>query len=108
MYKYGKIKVTTTLPEKLLGLRDISKNLWWSWNNEAIDLFREIDLALWEKLNRNPVRFLQEVSVRKLEEKLSDNEFMNHYDKVLKDFQSYLNQEDTWFNKTILIIKTNT
>ena len=98
MYKYGKIKVSTTLPEKLLGLRDISKNLWWSWNSEAIDLFREIDLALWEKLNRNPVRFLQEISLKKLEEKLSDNEFMNNYNKVLKNFYDYLNEEDTWFN----------
>lgn len=99
MYKFGKIKVTTAIPERLSGLRDISKNLWWSWNSEAIDLYREIDLALWEKINRNPVRFLQEVSVRKLEEKLSDAEFMNRYDKVVKDFTHYLNTEDTWFNR---------
>ena len=46
MYKFGKIKVTTTLPERLSGLRDISYNLWWSWNSDATDLFREIDLPL--------------------------------------------------------------
>ncbi|HHW23728.1 MAG TPA: glycosyltransferase family 1 protein [Clostridiaceae bacterium] len=97
MYKFGKIKVSTTLPEKLSGLRDISYNLWWSWNIEAIDLFREIDLPLWEKLNRNPVRFLQEVSVRKLEEKLSDADFMKRYEKVVNDFNNYMNQKDTWF-----------
>lgn len=100
MYKFGKIKVTTAIPERLSGLSDISMNLWWSWNSEAIDLYREIDLALWEKLNRNPVRFLQEVSVRKLEEKLTDSEFMDRYNKVMKDFFHYTSTDDTWFNKS--------
>ncbi len=100
MFKFGKIKVTTAIPERLSGLHDISKNLWWSWNSEAIDLYRDIDLSLWEKINRNPVRFLQEVSARKLEEKLSDAEFINRYDKVLKDFTHYLNADDTWFNRS--------
>lgn len=99
MYKLGKIKVTTTLPDRLSGLRDISRNFWWSWNNEATDLFRDIDLALYERLNRNPVRFLQEVSVKKLEEKLTDTEYLNRYDKVLSDFNTYMNTKDTWFNK---------
>ena len=99
MYKIGKIKVTSAIPERLSGLRDISRNLWWSWNNEAIDLYREIDLVLWEKLNRNPVRFLQEVSVRKMEEKLSDPDFMGRYEGVMRDFSHYLSNEDTWFNQ---------
>ena len=98
MYNFGKIKVTTAIPERLSGLFDISMNLWWSWNNEAIDLYREIDLALWDRLNRNPVRFLQEVSIRKLEEKLSDSSFMSSYEKVVNDFKNYLNSDDTWFN----------
>ena len=62
----GKIKVTTELPPELARLKDIAYNLWWSWNNEAIDLYRAIDLPLWEKLNKNPVRFLQEVNNMKL------------------------------------------
>lgn len=99
MYKIGKIKVTTAIPERLAGLDSIARNLWWSWNNEAIDLYREIDLVLWEKLNRNPVRFLQEVSARKLEEKAADPEFMQRYESVMNDFSRYLANEDTWFSR---------
>ena len=99
MYKYGKIKVKTSIPERLSGLTSLSMNLWWSWNNEAVDLFREIDLALWEKLNHNPVRFLQEVSMKKLEEKLSDSKFLENYDSVMDKFNNYMTTEDTWFNK---------
>lgn len=99
MYKFGKIKVTTAIPERLSGLQELAMNLWWSWNSEAIDLYREIDLALWEKLNRNPIRFLQEVSLRKLEEKLSDQDFLQRYDKVMKEFRDYMQAEDTWFSR---------
>lgn len=99
MYKIGRIKVTTDIPERITGLKDISMNLWWSWNSEAIDLFRSIDLALWDKLSHNPVRFLQEVSSKKLGEKLSDTDFINRYDEVMRKFTDYMNTDDTWFNK---------
>jgi len=97
MYALGKIKVTTAIPERLRKLRDIAYNLWWSWNNEAIDLYREIDLALWENLNKNPVRFLQEVSLHKIEEKLADPEFLADYDEVVERFDRYMGERKTWF-----------
>jgi len=100
MYILGKIKVTTELPPQLARLNDIAYNLWWSWNNEAIDLFREIDLALWEKLNKNPIRFLQEVNHKKLLDKQADPEFMERYNMVVNRFDSYMSgKQDTWFSR---------
>jgi len=99
MYKIGKIKVTTVIPEELSGLKELAHNLWWSWNNEAIDLYREIDLALWERLNKNPVRFLQEVSLKRLEEKLADPEFMARYHDVMNAFNQYMANTNTWFSE---------
>ena len=99
MHKFGKIKVTTAIPDALSGLKDLSCNLWWSWNSEAIDLFRDIDLMLWEKLDRNPGRLLQEVSLRKLEEKMACPDFMERYERVMNDFNHYLTNQDTWFNQ---------
>jgi len=99
MHKFGRIKITTAIPGSLSGLKDLAYNLWWTWNSEAIDLFRDIDLVLWEKLDRNPVRLLQEVSRRKLEEKQASPEFMERYEKVMKDFRHYLSDEDTWFRR---------
>lgn len=100
MYLLGKITVTAVLPDRLMRLKDIAYNLWWSWNSEAIDLFREIDLALWEKLGKNPVRFLQEVSQKKLEAKLNDNEYLERFDDTVKHFDEYLSKQDTWFSRT--------
>lgn len=99
MYLLGKITVTAVLPESLFRLKDIAFNLWWSWNSEAIDLYREIDLGLWEKLGKNPVRFLHEVSQKKLEIKLADTDYMNKYKEIVEKFDSYMSNTSTWFNK---------
>lgn len=100
MYLVGKINVISALPDKFKRLNDIAYNLWWSWNPEAIDLYREIDLELWEKVGKNPVRFLQEVSQKKLQVKLEDQAYMNRLDTVVEDFDKYMNQRDTWYSRT--------
>lgn len=100
MYLLGKLTVTAVIPEQLKRLKDIAYNLWWSWNSEAIDLYREIDLALWEKLGKNPVRFLQEVSQKKLEHKLNDPDYMQRYKEVVNTFDSYMSSVNTWFNES--------
>jgi starch phosphorylase len=99
MYIIGKIVVTTVIPDELLKLKEIACNLWWSWNPDAIDLFRDIDLHLWEKLKKNPIHFLQEVSRQKLLDKVNDIEFMKRYRKVFHEFDSYMSSTDTWFLK---------
>jgi glycogen phosphorylase len=99
MYLLGKLTVTAVVPERLIRLKDIAYNLWWSWNSEAIDLFREIDLPLWEKLGKNPVRFLLEVSQKKLEQKINDPEYMRRYEEITGKFDAYLAGTDTWYNR---------
>jgi len=99
MYIIGKIRVTSVIPDKLARLKDIAYNLWWSWNSEAIDLFREIDPLLWDNLESNPVRFLQEVSQLKLEEKINDENYMQKYRNIVERFDSYMSETDTWFSR---------
>ncbi len=100
MHIVGKIRVTTELPHELARLKDIANNLWWSWNSEAIDLYRDIDLPLWEKLNKNPVRFLQEIPYNELQNKLSDQTFMQQYHNVVGKFDHYMSSHsETWFAK---------
>lgn len=99
MYIVGKINVISALPEKFKRLNDIAYNMWWSWNPEAIDLYREIDLELWQKVNKNPVRFLQEVSQKKLQTKLNDIEYMKRLDKIVADFDNYMLDQNTWYTE---------
>ena len=59
-YVFNKITVRPQLPKRIAKLYDISYNLWWSWNTELLKLFKLIDMDLWERIGKNPVRFLKQ------------------------------------------------
>ena len=99
MYVFNKITVNPQLPKRINKLMDIANNLWWSWNTEFLRLFKKIDLDLWESVEKNPVKFLKQVSQEKLEEAINNNEFLKEYDKIAQDFENYMNSKNTWFSK---------
>ena len=98
-YIFNKITVRPQLPKRISKIYDISYNLWWSWNTEFLKLFKLLDIDLWERIGKNPVKFLKQVSQEKLENAAKNNEFLKEYDKVVKDFNDYMNSKDTWFKK---------
>lgn len=92
----GKFKVVPALPKKLEPLRYISKNLYWSWNQDAIALFRRLDKDLWESTYHNPVQLLGEIKQQRLEEVSKDSAFLSHLQRVNEDLKSYL-KSPAWF-----------
>ncbi len=98
-YIFNKITVRPQLPKRIGKLYDISYNMWWSWNTELLRLFKNMDIDLWEKCGKNPVKFLKLVSQDKLEEVASDLEFLHDYDEVVKHFEDYMNAKTKWFDK---------
>lgn len=100
MYLFGKITVTPQLPKRISGLRDLAYNLWWSWNTYALELYDYIDVDLFKKVNKNPVKFLSEINQQRLVEVAEDAEFLKDYDMVMDAFNGYLNAENTYYNTT--------
>ena len=98
-FVFNKITVRPQLPKRIAKLYEISYNLWWSWNTEFLKLFKILDIDLWEQVGKNPVKFLRMVSQEKLEEASKSAEFLKEYDKVVKDFDDYMESKDTWFKK---------
>ncbi len=98
-YVFNKITVRPQLPARIGKIYDISYNLWWSWNTEFLRLFKLIDIDLWEKCEKNPIKFLKLVSQDKLEVVAKDEKFLKEYDKVASDFNDYMNAKSTWFSK---------
>ena len=99
MYIFNKITVNPQLPKRINRLTEISNNLWWSWNTEFLRLLKRIDGDLWETCNKNPVKFLKHVSQEKLEEAEDDISFLREYDKIVDNFDSYMESKDTWFSQ---------
>ena len=96
---FNKITVKSQLPKRIGKLSDISNNLWWSWNTEFLRLFKILDIDLWEKCNKSPIKFLKLVSQEKLEKAAKDESFLKQYDKVVNDFENYMNAKSTYFSK---------
>ena len=99
MYIFNRVTVTPQLPKRINKLSEIANNLWWAWNSDYLRLFQDIDLDLWEVIEKNPVKFLKMVSQEKIEKAAKNEEFLVQYDKVVENFENYMKSKDTWFAK---------
>ena len=97
MYIFNKITVNPQLPKRIEKLSEISNNLWWSWNTEFLRLFKKIDKDLWETCEKNPEKFLKQVSQERLEAVATNAEFLKEYDRLAKEFNDYVTSKNTWF-----------
>ena len=98
MYLFNRITVNPQLPKRIEKLSQIANNLWWSWNTEFLRLFQKIDMDLWEQIGKNPIKFLKQVSQERLEKVIEDKNFLSEYDKVVENFEDYMNSKNTWFS----------
>ncbi|HEY77826.1 MAG TPA: glycosyltransferase family 1 protein [Dehalococcoidia bacterium] len=87
------------IPERISRLDELATNLWWSWHDEARQLFRSLDYPLWRLSGHNPVKELREVSSDTLEKAASDLSFLNQYDSVMSAFDTDMTESDTWINR---------
>lgn len=90
-------RVVPKIPEQLTALKQIAYNTWWTWNSQAIELFRWIDSDLWEKAYHNPVRLLGHVSQERLKELAHDSVYRSHLGKTTERLTNYL-ERSTWFD----------
>ena len=82
--------VHATLPADLSKLQEIAYNLWWTWNGEAKDLFRYIDIEAWHRVNSNPVMLLNTISYDRMVQLSKDKKFMKQLNDVYADFRAYM------------------
>jgi len=88
--EWRKVLIQQRIPENLEGLEHLARNLWWSWNYEASELFEQINQERWYELKFNPVALLESLSLEELH-KLSNNEkFVGRLKKVLAKFDAYM------------------
>ena len=78
------------IPEALQPLEELSKNLWWCWNDEAYEVFKYVDKEKWIEVRKNPIALLDSISLKRYKELEQDNVFMRNLSKVYADFQAYM------------------
>jgi glycogen phosphorylase len=87
------------LPANLQSLETISWNYLWSWSNEATEIFRELEPALWEKCEQNPRSFLKKVKQIRLWQKSADTEFVEKVNSFVEKQNNYLAEHKSKFGK---------
>ena len=77
-------------------LEALSRNLWWSWNPDAQEIFAELSRLVWNSSRHNAVAVLGSVSKAELKSRLMDKDFAARTREVLVAFRQYLTPERTW------------
>jgi starch phosphorylase len=91
--------VSPALPPHLEKLRQLAYNIHWDWSTEAKDLFRRLDLDLWESSHHNPVLMLGTISQTRLQVVEEDEGFLAQMDRAARQLEEYL-QEGTWYQRS--------
>ena len=87
------VTVKSRIPEELKQLFEIARNIWWSWNYEATELFRDLDPELWKECGQNPVLLLERMSYEKLEALAKDSVILRRMNEVYAKFRNYMDVE---------------
>ena len=84
------LTVKAELPSRLKPLDELARNLWWVWNSNAKNLFRDLNPDLWRSTGENPIMLLQRLSSERLEEILKNEDLLTRIDEVYAEFKAYL------------------
>ena len=84
------VTVQSQMPDSLKHLDEIAHNLWWTWNTEAYNLFRNLDPDLFKSTSKNVVEMLGKLSYEELTKMSEDKQLLSKINKVYKDFRSYM------------------
>src|SRR5262245_16511962 len=91
----------------IAGLNRLARNLWWTWSQEAQEIFQELSPRGWQNLYHNAVAILHEVSDYELRVRLQDHEFAQRVHEVLKNFETYLSDKNTWGHQNAPALPTH-
>ena len=84
------------IEKNIVRLNSLARNLWWTWNQDAQDLFESLSPRAWQNLYHNAVAVMRELSNEELHARMLDNEFSDRVESVLSQFEDYLKDSDTW------------
>lgn len=90
---WREVNVKSRIPEPLKMLGKMARNIWWAWNDEATEMFRELDPELWQVVGQNPVALLECLSYEKLEALSADSNVLKKINDIYSKFEAYMNEK---------------
>src|ERR1043166_8748587 len=92
--------------ELTTGLNTLARNLWWTWDQEAQEVFQELSPRGWQNLYHNAVAILHEVSDYELRVRLQEPDFAERARDVLAAFAAYMHDKLTWGHQKAELLRS--
>jgi len=89
---------TPIIPERLHRLPELARDLWWTWNTQAREVFRKLDYQLWRQTAHNPVLMLQLVPQETFTQAADDERYLAIYDLAIEALEAARSARDTWWH----------
>jgi starch phosphorylase len=77
-------------------LRELTQNLWWSWQPDIRAIFRELDPETWRIVHHNPVALLQRLPPDEIYQRVQELEMQTRINQAHRRLQSYLHGGESW------------
>jgi glycogen phosphorylase len=74
----------------------LARNLWWSWDHDSAQLFRDLDPQRWSQLNHSPISVLNEFPLAKLEARATELGLHSRINYAYRRLREYQESEHTW------------
>ena len=84
----------------------VAGNLWWSWQHEGTQVFRDLAPVRWRELDHNPIGMLSELPLTELQERASKLVLHSRINHVFHRLQEYLKSPQTWGSTNCGILKS--
>jgi starch phosphorylase len=86
----------SNLPKRISRLNELANNLWWSWHEQARQVFRVLNYPLWRMSIHNPIKELNESDADALQTAANNDSFLNLYDSVVSKFDTDMKTTNTY------------
>jgi starch phosphorylase len=95
----NKMNTNQSMSNPLLLLKEISYNLYWTWNTEFYNIFEDLNKEFWEWTGHNPVKFINEINWNYLLSVIEKKNLTGRIFELFKDYREYLDRE-TYYEKS--------
>lgn len=88
--QWKRIIVRAKLPAELAKLEKLADNIWWTWDDEAQELYETIDPKVWLACEFSPAILFEQVPHKRLVALSKDKDYIDKLNRVYDRFQTYM------------------
>jgi starch phosphorylase len=85
--------------------RTLARNLWWSWDDDTTNIFRELDPVRWRELVHNPIALLDEIPINVFEQRADERVLHSRINYAYRRMQEYLTGNKTWSSRNAAVLR---